>query len=216
VSVYRRTGFICRLEADTAAEGSIDVLAAFDVEMQFSVDPSGFTRGYGGPNQGGHQGQNWYIQYGMDLGANTGTAVYAAFEGHVTRYQPHNPATDHPGIYGAQIFMRSPNDKMGGFYTHITDVPEHIGVGSQVARGDFLGSVVRFEAIPPHLHLALVEIIGGLPGGRYQGVDLYSLFLDLETIYAENHVPVRFMRDGTPPVPQFRLDAGYGLDEIPA
>jgi hypothetical protein len=88
---------------------------------------------------------------------------------------------------------------MGGFYTHITNVPPSIRVGSQVARGDFLGTVTTFGGIPPHLHLALVEIING----RYVGVDLYHLFLDLETIYAENFVPVRFMQDGTPPMPQW-------------
>ncbi|WP_027156489.1 M23 family metallopeptidase [Methylobacter luteus] len=192
-------GLVCRLEADTTAERALDVRAAFDVEMQFSVDPTGFTRGYGGPNQGGHQGPNWYIQYGMDLGAQTGTAVYAAFDGYVTRYTPHNPAQDHGGVYGAQIFMRHSNNMMGGFYTHITNVPGYIGVNSQVARGDFLGTVVSFGGISPHLHLALVEIIGN----QYVGVDLYHLFLELETIYAKYYVPVRFMQDGTPPVPQW-------------
>lgn len=195
--------FACRLEADTAAEGNIGVLESFDVEMQFSVDPDGFTRGYGGPNQGGHQGPNWYIQYGMDLGARAGTSVYAAFDGHVTKFTPHNPAADQGGVYGAQIFMRYPNDKMGGFYTHITETPDGFGVGSQVERGDFLGKVVSFGGIPPHLHLALVEIIGGAPGGQYRGVDLYHLFLELETIYAEYYVPVTFMQDGTPPVPRW-------------
>lgn len=185
-------------------------MAAFDVEMQFSVDPDGFTTGYGGPNVGGHTGPNWYIQYGMDLGGSTGTSVYAAFDGHVTRFQPHVPDQDHGGVYGAQIFMRYPDDKMGGFYTHITNVPESFGVGSQVERGDFLGETVSFGGISPHLHLALVEIIGGLPGGQYRGVNLYALFLDLETIYAENFVPVRFMQDGTPPVPQWGLQQDTG------
>jgi hypothetical protein len=33
--------------------------------------------------------------------------------------------------------------------------------------------------IPPHVHMALVEIIGGPGQGRYQGVDLYDLFQKL-------------------------------------
>jgi hypothetical protein len=68
---------------------------------------------------------------------------------------------------------------MRGFYTHITDVPAGLSVGSQISRGDLLGNVYSFRGIPPHLHLALVEIIGGAPNGRYMGVDLYSLFLDM-------------------------------------
>jgi murein DD-endopeptidase MepM/ murein hydrolase activator NlpD len=67
-------------------------MAAFDVEMQFSVDPDGYTTGYGGPNVGDHMGPNWYIQYGMDLGGSTGTSVYAAFDGHVTKFKRHIPA----------------------------------------------------------------------------------------------------------------------------
>jgi Peptidase family M23 len=196
--------FVCRLEPDTAAEGSMGVLEAFVVEMQGPVDPPGFTTGLGGPNQGGHYGKpDWYERYGMDLGASTGTPVYAAFDGHVTRFKPHIPAQDHGGIYGAEIFMRHPNDKMGGFYTHITDVPASFQVGTHVARGDFLGNVVAFGGIPPHLHLALVEIIGSLPGAQYVGVNLYDLFLELETIYAEYYVPIEFMQDGTPPMPQW-------------
>jgi murein DD-endopeptidase MepM/ murein hydrolase activator NlpD len=166
-------------------------MTSFDVEMQFPVDPDGFTKVYGGPNQGGHQGSDWYIQYGMDLGGSAGTNVYAAFDGHVTKFHPHNPASDAGGVYGAQI----------------TDVPASIhgesspgaGDGSQVERGDFLGTVISFGGIPPHLHLALVEIIGGAPNGQYVGVNLYQFFIDLETTYAGECVPVTFMQDGTPP-----------------
>jgi len=158
----------------------------------------------------------------MDLGASTDTAVetaaYAAFDGHVTVFTPHNPDNDSKTRYGAQFAMRYPNDKMGGFYTHIKDVPAGFGVGSLVARGDFLGNVIKviriknpdntFETITltaPHVHLALVEIIGS----QKVGVNLYQLFLDLETIYAENYVPVRFMEDGTPPEPQWSRKKNY-------
>lgn len=93
---------------------------AFDIEISAPVDPSGFSGGLGGPNQGGHVGPNWYIQYGMDIGAGEGTEVYAAFDAHITKFQPHDPAADSGKVYGAQIFMRSPNDGMGAFCTHIT------------------------------------------------------------------------------------------------
>jgi murein DD-endopeptidase MepM/ murein hydrolase activator NlpD len=175
---------------------------AFDIEMSAPVDQSGFRTGLGGPNQGGHVGPNWYIQYGMDIGADEGTPVYAAFDAHVTKFQPHDPATDSGKVYGAQIFMRSPNDGMGAFYTHITDTPAELGVGSVVARGDLLGNVVSHNGIPPHLHLALVEILGGLPGGQYQGVDLYQFFLDLEATEPGTVVPVTFEQDGSAPAPQ--------------
>jgi murein DD-endopeptidase MepM/ murein hydrolase activator NlpD len=172
---------------------------AFDIDISAPVDRSGFTSGLGGPNQGGHTGPNWYIQFGMDLGAADGTAVYAAFDGHVTRFQPHDPAADSDKVYGAQIFVRAPNDGMGGFYTHLTGTPDGLGVGSVVSRGDFLGSVTTNAGIPPHLHLALVEIVGGLPGGQYQGVDLYEFFLDLEGQDEGTVVPVTFHQDGSAP-----------------
>jgi murein DD-endopeptidase MepM/ murein hydrolase activator NlpD len=176
---------------------------AFAIEVSAPVDNSGFTSGLGGPNQGGHQAPNWYIQYGMDIGADEGTAVYAAFDGHITRFMPHNPATDSGRVYGAQIFMRAPNDLMGGFYTHLTDVPPGLGVNSVVSRGDLLGRVLRFGGITPHLHLALVEIIGG-PGGQYLGVDLYKFFLDMEAAEPETVVPIQFWQDGSAPEPIWR------------
>lgn len=173
------------------------------MDLSAAVDHSGFTGGLGGPHQGGHQGPNWYIQYGMDIGADEGTEVYAAFDAHITKFQPHDPAQDHGGVYGAQIFMRAPNDMMGGFYTHLTDVPAGIAAGTTVYRGDLLGRVHRFGGIPPHLHLALVEIIGGAPGGQYVGVDLYNLFLDLESAEPGKVVPVTFWQDGSDPTPIF-------------
>jgi murein DD-endopeptidase MepM/ murein hydrolase activator NlpD len=178
--------------------------SSFTIDVSAPVDNQGFTQGLGGPNQGGHQGSNWYIQYGMDLGGTQGTPVYAAFDGHITKYQPHVPAQDSGRVYGAQIFMRSPNDMMGGFYTHLTDVPDGLGVGSSVARGEYLGTVHKFGGIPPHLHLALVEIIGGAPGGQYVGVDLYQFFLNLQTADPSAVVPVQFWQDGSPPEPQSR------------
>ena len=171
-------------------------MTAFDIDIS-SPFPAGFTGGLGGPNQGGHQPPNWYIQFGMDLGADEGTEVHAAFDAHITKLSPHDPAADSGKVYGAQLFMRAPNDMMGGFYTHITNVPDDLAVGSSVSRGDLLGTVFSFGGIPPHLHLALVEIIGGLPGGQYQGVDLYQLFLD--SANSDTVSVVTFNQDGSPP-----------------
>jgi murein DD-endopeptidase MepM/ murein hydrolase activator NlpD len=175
---------------------------SFDMDISAPVDPSAFTNGLGGPNQGGHQPPNWYIQYGMDLGAPEGTSVYAAFDAHITKLQPHDPSTDSGKVFGAQIFMRAPNDMMGAFYTHMTDVPAELGPDVTVSRGDLLGTIFAFGGIPPHLHTALVEIIGGAPGGQYTGVDLYQFFLGLEATPAGTVVPVSFNQDGSPPVPQ--------------
>ena len=176
---------------------------AFDIEISAPVDQSGFTGGLGGPNQGDHVGPDWYNQYGMDIGAGEGTQVYAAFDAHITKFQPHDPASDTGKVYGAQIFMRAPNDGMGAFYTHITDTPDGLSAGSTVARGDLLGTIISAGGISAHLHIALVEIVGGLPGGQYTGVDdLYQFFLDLEKTEPGTVVPVTFPQDGSPPVPQ--------------
>jgi hypothetical protein len=154
----------------------------------------------------------------MDIGAEEGTLVYAAFDGHITRLQRHNPASDSGRVYGAQIFMRAPNDMMGGFYTHLTDVPAALDVNSMVARGDLLGRVYKFGGISPHLHLALVEIIGGAPSGQYIGVDLYQFFLRLQSSEPETVVPVQFWQDGSPPEPTWRatrLGAVFARDKGP-
>jgi murein DD-endopeptidase MepM/ murein hydrolase activator NlpD len=168
----------------------------FTIDMSSPFpDPTSFTQGHGGPNSGGHKGPHWYIQFGMDLGANGGTEVRATFDAHITRFTPHVPSKDTDRIYGAQLFMRSTNDMMGGFYTHITEVPAEIKVGSQITRGDLLGKVI--DRFPPHLHLALVEIIGGAPGGQYKGVDLYSTFLDM--VQSGTVKTITFNQDGSPP-----------------
>jgi hypothetical protein len=132
----------------------------------------------------------------MDFGANAGTEVRAAFDAHITRFAPHVPAHDTNKVFGAQLFMRSANDKMGGFYTHLTDIPAGIRVGGSIRRGDLLGKVHPGHGTP-HLHMALVEIIGGAPNGRYVGVDLFSHLLSLANTTTVSRI--RFNQDGTPP-----------------
>jgi hypothetical protein len=85
---------------------------------------------------------------------------------------------------------------MGGFYTHITDVPDGIRVGTQISRGDLLGKVHPGFGTP-HLHMALVEIIGGAPQGRYVGVNLFAHFVSIANTSTVNRVT--FNQNGTPP-----------------
>ncbi|MER6346568.1 peptidoglycan DD-metalloendopeptidase family protein [Streptomyces sp. NPDC001595] len=171
-------------------------MSAFTIDMSHPFD-SGFTGGLGGPNGGTHGPPEWHSQFGMDLGAPGGTEVRAVFDGHVTRFNPHDPAHDSDKNYGAELFMRSHNDMMGAFYTHITKVPPHIGPGKSITRGEVLGAVQHHPPTASHLHLALVEIIGGAPHGRYLGVDLYGLFLSTANSSTVTHV--KFHQDGNPP-----------------
>lgn len=178
-------------------------MSSFTVDLTSPLSVSTFRQGYGGPNVGGHHGPHWYIQYGMDLGADAGSPVYAAFDAHVTRYTPHDPAADSGTVYGAQIFMRDASDRMGAFYTHLTDVPDGLGPGSAVALNDYLGTGAGVAGIPPHVHMALVEIVGGAPDGTYQGVDLYAFFLDISGGEEDVIVPVTFFQElGMPPLPK--------------
>jgi Peptidase family M23 len=162
---------------------------AFTIDM-FSPFISGWTGGLGGPNSGGHTGSNWFIKYGMDLGVKAGTFVYAAFAGHVTKFQPHVPAKDTSKVYGAQLFMRSDNDMMGAFYTHFTGAS--LKVSQRIEMGDYLGATLR-----DHLHIALVEIIGGAPNGRYMGIDIYRDFVALRD--SDKIIKVTFHQNGSPP-----------------
>lgn len=172
-------------------------MPSFDLEMA-SPMPSGFTGSLGGPNVGGHSPQaDWYIRFGMDFGAPVGIQVFAAFDGHVTKFAPHDPKTDTFKVYGAQIFMRGGGDKMGGFYQHITSVPATVRVGATISRGDLLGEVYVVKGMASHLHWALVEIVGGAPGGRYVGVNLNSTFIALSNTSSTK--TVTFNQDGSPP-----------------
>jgi hypothetical protein len=75
-------------------------MSTFTIDMSSPFPSGSFTRGLGGPNSGGHHGADWYIRFGMDLGAPAGTEVHAAFDGHITVLHPHNPAKDSAKVYG--------------------------------------------------------------------------------------------------------------------
>ncbi|MET9730326.1 peptidoglycan-binding protein [Streptomyces sp. NPDC006458] len=179
-------------------------MSAFTIDMSGPFQPGFGATDLGGPNVGGHQPPNWYEQFGMDFGAPEGTPVRAAFDAHITRHNPHDPATDTPKVYGAQLFMRARNNMMGGYYTHITGVPAGLTLGATVSRGDPLGTVCRSGGTTTHLHWALVEIIGGAPDGQYRGVDLNQFFLGITGTDAVTSVT--FFQDGSPPAPG--ADAG--------
>lgn len=162
-------------------------MSTFTLDLTSPFPFGAFTRDFGGPHSGGHHSRDWYIEFGMDLGAPVGTEVHAVFDGHVTRFNPHNRAADTSHVFGAQIFIRSlvsptpprsfSDDRLGAFYTHVTDVPAAIRKDAFVRRGDLLGKL--FHPGATHLHLALVEIIGGAPGGRYAGVDIFSDIVEM-------------------------------------
>jgi Putative peptidoglycan binding domain/Peptidase family M23 len=164
-------------------------VAAFDTELMSPIGV-GFTRTLGGPNTGGHVPPEWYIQFGMDLGAPAGTDVRASFDGHVSRYHRHDPAKDSGKVYGAQIFVRDPSDRMGCFYTHLTDVPESLAQDSAISRGDFIGRVHEFGGITGHVHMAVCEIFGDVASGERVGVDLHDLYVSLSG--TDNGVTVTF------------------------
>ncbi|WP_280633776.1 peptidoglycan-binding protein [Nocardioides sp. 503] len=172
-------------------------MTAFDIELQSPLGPE-FTGGLGGPGQGGHNSPDWFIQFGMDLAAPGGSEVRASFDGHVSVYHPHDPGTDSGKVFGAQIFARDPSDRMGCFYTHLTDVPAVLAVGSSFSRGDVIGRVFEFGGIPGHVHMAVTEILGDAANGERVGVDLYQLFLSMGQSQ-QSSVVTFFQEPGRPP-----------------
>ena len=167
-------------------------MATFDIDMSSPVR-SGWRGGLGGPNSGGHKPPKWYIQYGNDLQVPPTTKIFSAFSGYVRKFVPHVKANDKVSEYGAQLFVRSNNNKVGVFYTHFTRGP-NFSVGQQIKMGDFLG-----ETIGTHVHFAIAEIIGGHPGDvpdvNYMGVDLYNTFLALRD--SSDVISVRFEQNHT-------------------
>ena len=182
-------------------------MSTFTINMSSPFSTGACTGDFGGPDSGGHHGSTeWYIKFGMDLAAPVGTDVFATFDGHVTVFHPHKPTTDTSKVFGAQIFIRSQaaatgrnfsDNKLGAFYTHITDVPTSLRVGSFVRRGDRLGKL--FHPGATHLHLALVEIIGGAPGGRYKGVNIFSDIRGMAMARTASTLSVMFRQSGSPP-----------------
>ena len=123
---------------------------AFDLDLSAPVEQSGFSSGLGGPNQGGHQAPNWYIQYGMDIGATDGTPVYAAFDAHSSPL-------------GLEYFDESNGDKLRGSFL----VGLHGSTKKNLNRGyrvvQLAGSAHNGNAVPEDF------INGFLQGGKVYG-----------------------------------------------
>jgi hypothetical protein len=91
---------------------------------------------------------------------------------------------------------------VGAFFTHLTDLAPEVVTGATVSRGQRLGSVFKSAGTDSHLHLALVEILGGVPSGgvapdaNYRGFSLYDQF---RTMGAGTVLSVTFTQDGSPP-----------------
>ncbi len=179
-------------------------MAAFTIEFS-NPFPSGYNAWYGGPGDGGHSSPDWYVQYGMDLGAPGGTPVHAVFDGHVTRLNLGHLNDTTPPFYGAELFVRSHNNLMGCFYTHINQLAPGLAAGATITRGDYLGRVIASPSAP-HLHLAIVEIIGGPAANNYKGVNLSSWFRS--TANTSNVGTVTFYQNGTAPTV---ADGGGGI-----
>jgi murein DD-endopeptidase MepM/ murein hydrolase activator NlpD len=74
-----------------------------------------------------------------------------------------------------------------------------VAMGALVRRGDRLGTIYTNGQTGPHLHWALVEIIGRIPGARYVGANLHQHFLRLSG--SATKTVIRFAQNGTPPAP---------------
>ena len=184
-------------------------MSAFTIDLTSSFPHGAYTGNYGGPQSGGHRSRDWFIEFGMDLGAAVGTEVRAVFNGHITRYNPHIRSKDTSHVYGAQIFIRSrvspdapsySDDRLGAFYTHVANVPAAIRQGAFVRQGDLLGTL--FYPAATHLHLALVEIIGRAPGGRYAGVNIFGNVVEMTR--TGRVLRATFQQTGAPPTTNFR------------
>ena len=175
---------------------------AFDIEMAAPVDQSRFREGLRGPNQGSHVGPNWYIQYGMDLGAEKERRS-------MPPSTPTSPGssntTRQPTLARFMVRTSSCGQRMTAWAPSTRTSRTHRPSSASDPRllgATCSGAVASAGGIPPHLHVALVEIVGGLPDGQYHGEDLYWFFLDLEATDPGTVVPVTFLQDGSPPVPQ--------------
>lgn len=172
-------------------------MASFNLNIGSPLRGS-FSGSAGGPGSGGHQPPDWFIQYGNDLNAEPKTKIVAAFSGYVRKFEPHVQSKDTEKVYGAQLFMRSNNDKVGVFYTHFTGGPS-FSVGQRINRGDLLGYLYKKDST--HLHIALVEIIGGrqgdIPPSSYMGINLHQKLLDLRD--SEKVMSVKFTQNRKQP-----------------
>ena len=163
----------------------------------------------GGPCGSGHQScpsppgppwptnspvYQWVIACGMDLSAPGGTEVVSAFDGYLSDQTKDEKLNDH--VYGLQISVRSNNGLLGGWYTHLEDVPKKLlgtaAINTPVSKGERLGSIID-KGGSSHVHFA--------PGQRVNGTHrcLPELFEKLRSGPPLTDAKVTFYADGSAP-----------------
>ena len=50
-------------------------MSAFTIDLTSSFPHGAYTGNYGGPQSGGHRSRDWFIEFGMDLGAAVGVGA---------------------------------------------------------------------------------------------------------------------------------------------
>ncbi|WP_209020481.1 peptidoglycan-binding protein [Nocardioides sp. 1609] len=163
-------------------------MTTFDLTLAGPLG-SAFTGGLGGPGTRSRTDLDWRESAAMGLGAAPGSAVRATLGGHVTERLD---GTD----TGVRLTLADPSGRVSAFHTFLTDVPARLEVGTTVAQGDLLGTVLSVDGVPSHLHLALGELVAGRP----TGIDLYSSYLELSMTQTTITVTF-FQQDDVPPVP---------------
>jgi murein DD-endopeptidase MepM/ murein hydrolase activator NlpD len=174
-------------------------MSAFTLDISSSFPDQQPTR-LGGPLEGDHQGSDWFVAFGNDLGMPAGTPVLAVFDGKVTKVDTTHLGVTSGGVYGAGVFVRASSDELdpdapggvGCFYTHI-DLGPGIAAGATIARGDAVGNIVESAGIATHLHFAIAERIDGVN----HGVNIYDLMLS--DTFAVEVTTLAFSQDGSPP-----------------
>ena len=92
-------------------------------------------------------GESLEMHYGIDVAADPGSPVYAAFAGMVNLVQEHE-------IYGTTIYLMHEND-MVTIYGRVADVA--VSAGEEVAAGQVIAKVAPKEGGGGHLHFEIWE-----------------------------------------------------------
>ncbi|NLN06009.1 MAG: M23 family metallopeptidase [Firmicutes bacterium] len=92
-------------------------------------------------------GESLEMHYGIDVAAEPGSPVYAAFAGTVNLIKEHE-------VYGTTIYLLHEND-MVTIYGRVTDVT--VSAGDDVAAGQVIAAVASKEDGGSHLHFEIWE-----------------------------------------------------------
>jgi GH24 family phage-related lysozyme (muramidase)/murein DD-endopeptidase MepM/ murein hydrolase activator NlpD len=109
----------------------------------------------GNPGEGTHAASDWASGNAWDVAAQEGTKVYSITNGKVRRVLQGTGKLKKTGvkkIYGDQLSITSTDGKPDVFYTHIET---NLKVGDKVNKGDVVGTIMKYEGIPTHVHIGL-------------------------------------------------------------